>query len=102
MAGEFRVLVAIDGSPSAAAALATAIAFPWPAPSEVRGIIALDPGGSVVLPARLQALIGEALRRVAQPAGRALAARWSAARIVTRDQAPPRAIRSPVPVLIVP
>jgi hypothetical protein len=38
-----RVLVATDGSRSARGALATALAFPWPPDTRVRGVVVSDP-----------------------------------------------------------
>jgi nucleotide-binding universal stress UspA family protein len=71
----FRVLVATDGSPSARGALATALAFPWPGGTRVRGV--------VVSPRTVPpALAGEA-RRVAAAARRRLAQRWPDAEVVT-------------------
>ncbi|HVL36775.1 MAG TPA: universal stress protein, partial [Burkholderiales bacterium] len=74
MAREFRILLASDGSPSAHAAAALALAFPWPRRSLARAVVALGP----------QKLVEEARRR--------LAARWPRAEAVALDVEPAEAI----------
>lgn len=71
----FRILVATDGSPSARAALATAVQFPWPAPSRARAVVALGrvPAGAGHL---VRATTVRVLHEQLEPARRRLARRW--------------------------
>jgi nucleotide-binding universal stress UspA family protein len=91
VAGGFRILVATDGSPSAQAAMAVALVFPWPESSTARGVVALHStstrAGRVLREAEVRALSA-----VAEPARRMLARRWSDTEVVTFDQQPARAI----------
>jgi nucleotide-binding universal stress UspA family protein len=75
MPARFRLLAAIDGSPSAHAALATALKFPWPQASRARAVVAL---GRVRqgTGAALQAATVRVLHEQLEPARRLLARRW--------------------------
>jgi nucleotide-binding universal stress UspA family protein len=81
MPPEFRILAATDGSPPARAALATAIAFPWPEPSRARGVVALGPDAA--------SLSAEKAR-----AQRSLARRWKDVEVRAVHAPPARAILS--------
>lgn len=60
----FRVLIATDGSPSANAALATAVGFPWPSGNRAQGVVVR--AGVFVPPHALAwALSGDPTRKVA-------------------------------------
>ena len=89
--GKFRILAATDGSPSAQAAMAVALAFPWPEPSTARGVVALS-SASRRAGRLLRAAEMRALSTVADPARRMLAQRWSDAEVVAFDQPPAEAI----------
>jgi nucleotide-binding universal stress UspA family protein len=93
MARAFRILAATDGSSSARAALATAIAFPWPQPSSARAVVALGPTSSRMRGA-LRAAATRALYAQTDPARRTLARRWSHADAVALHEAPADAIFS--------
>jgi len=77
----FRVLIAIDGSPSAQAAVATARVFPWPRASRVRGVVvsAFD----WVRGEEIRRTFGQAFERAAGRARRRLARRWPDVEVVT-------------------
>jgi len=77
----FRVLIAIDGSPSAQAAAATARAFPWPRASRVRGVVvsAFD----WVRGEKVRRTFGQAFERAAARTRRLLARRWPDVEVVT-------------------
>ena len=79
----FRVLIAIDGSPSAQAAVATARAFPWPRASRVRGVVvsAFD----WVRGEEIRRTFGQAFERTAGRARRLLARRWPDVEVVTTE-----------------
>ncbi|HET7671376.1 MAG TPA: universal stress protein [Burkholderiales bacterium] len=75
-----RILLASDGSPAAHAALRIAQAFPWPARSVARGVVALGEvrwGRS-----QFGAELARSLHAVAEEMRAALAARWPRASVV--------------------
>ena len=78
-AARFPVLVASDGSPAARAAVAAAVAFPWPAGTAVIGVVGrgLVP---VALPEHGRAL-ESSLAAVAEDTRQALSARWPRATV---------------------
>lgn len=86
-----RILIATDGSPSAQAALATTVKFPWSASARVRAVVArpelltgnLADARAVLLP------IAET---AANSARRALTPRWGKAEVVSLDARPVDAI----------
>lgn len=85
--GAFHLVVATDGSPHARAAVAAAVAFPWPASTTVRGVVARRPAiASAELPAPVWAALDESFERVAAEARRALRRRWPAAEVVVVDR----------------
>lgn len=92
MAKEFRVLIASEGSPSARAARAIAIGFPWPDPSRARGVVALGPLSPHARPALIRDAIARALGEEIGLARRALAERWPDAEVVAVRAAPADAI----------
>lgn len=81
----FTVVVATDGSPAAIAAVATTIAFPWPANTEVSGVVARRTPATAGRPAYVLAAWDRHWARVAASATRALAHRWSDAEVVIVD-----------------
>ena len=87
-----RVLVAVDGSPGARAALAMTIAFPWPAGTRVRSVTAQRSAAMGGRPAAVRAGLEHGSRRVAARARRTLAQRWPDAEAVLVDQDPVPAI----------
>ena len=79
----FRVLIAIDGSPSAQAAVATARAFPWPRASRVRGVVVS--AFEWVRGEDIRRTFGQAFERTAGRARRLLARRWPEVEVVTTE-----------------
>jgi nucleotide-binding universal stress UspA family protein len=71
-----RVLVATDGSRSARGALATALAFPWPADTRVRGVVVSDPHRGGKASPHMRQAFADASDRIASAARAALARRW--------------------------
>lgn len=90
--GEFRIVVATDGSPSARAALETAAAFPWPEPSRARGVIAL--GGWPRMGISLRAEARRRLYAQSDPVKHRLARRWRDASVIALHEPPVDAIFS--------
>ena len=91
-----RILIATDGSPSAQAALATAVKFPWSASARARAVVARPDwltGNSADARAVLVP-IAEAADPVgaADSARRALTPRWGKADVVSLDERPVDAI----------
>jgi nucleotide-binding universal stress UspA family protein len=86
----FHVLVAIDGSPAARAALATAVAFPWPSGADARAVIARRgfSGAQVPAdwPAAVWAALDASLTRIRAGARRGLRRRWPEAEAIVVDQ----------------
>ena len=94
---QHRVVIAIDGSPAAKAALATAVKFPWPESSNARAVVARTswlPADSDWLTDHAEAR--EALEKnskpVADAARRVLEPRWPDAKTVIVNAAPRDAI----------
>jgi nucleotide-binding universal stress UspA family protein len=88
----FHVLVAADGSPSALAAVQTALALPWPEPSRARGVVALGERSAMEL-----GFGAEGRRRLyaeTGPVQRRLARRWSDAAVFALHERPVDAIFS--------
>lgn len=91
--GEFRVVVATDGSRGGRAAVAVALEFPWPARSHAEGVVArFRPMPARDWPAPVWAAVDESLERVANAARRTLRGRWPTADVVVLDKAPAQAI----------
>jgi len=92
MPREFRILIAADGSPSALAAVQTALALPWPEPSNARGVVALGQ------PSTMELGLGAAGRRrlyaETGPLQRRLAQRWPEASVYALHEQPANAIFS--------
>jgi nucleotide-binding universal stress UspA family protein len=89
---EFHVLVAADGSPSALAAVRTALVLPWPEPSKARGVVALGERSSMEL--GLGAAGRRRLYAETGPLQRRLAKRWPEARVYALHEQPADAIFS--------
>lgn len=83
-AAAFPVLVASDGSPEARAAVAAAVAFPWPAGARATGLVARD-----LVPVTLQRehrlVLDTSLEAVAEETRRALSERWRGATVTMPD-----------------
>jgi nucleotide-binding universal stress UspA family protein len=78
----FRVMIAIDGSPSAEAALMTAAAFPWPPGSRVQAVMVSAPewfGGS---PQYVRIALARHFDRVVASTARRLRRYWPDATVV--------------------
>ena len=88
----FRVLVATDGSPSARAAVATAIAFPWPREAELHGVTARRPQAPAAAPRRARPALDRGAVRIAANARGALAQRWREAEVAIVDKSPVDAV----------
>ena len=91
MSRQHRILIAIDGSRPAQAALATAVKFSWSASSQVRAVIARSswlPADSE--PAR--AAVEKIFEAATAAARRALAPRWPESKVVVIDAPPVDAI----------
>lgn len=92
----FRVLVAADGSAPARAAVAVAVAFPWPPGTQASGVVAR--GGWISAQAAAEwatpvwSALDESLERIRRTVKRALARRWPTAEVALVDQAPVVAI----------
>ena len=93
MTSEFRILVAVDGSSPAQAALKTALAFPWPEPSTARGVVALG-SNSPRLGRRFTAAVKRSLYAETAVAERMLKRRWDGAKAFALHEPPAPAIFS--------
>ena len=86
----FHVLVAVDGSRAARAALATAVAFPWPRGAGASAVIARRGFAEARVPAawppRVRAALDRALARVRDGARRGLRRRWLDAEALVVDR----------------
>jgi nucleotide-binding universal stress UspA family protein len=89
----FRILVASDGSPSSRAALDTALAFPWPANTRARGVVALGGAGAGFGSAARAAFV-RSLHAQVEPLREALRRRWPEADAVALHEAPVEALLS--------
>jgi nucleotide-binding universal stress UspA family protein len=90
---EFRVVVATDGSPGGTAAVAVALAFPWPTRSNAQAVIARSrPSVARNWPAPAWAVVDERFDRMATAARRALRRRWPNADVVVLDKSPVEAV----------
>lgn len=90
-ARQHRILIATDGSPSAQAALLTALKFPWPASALARAVVAR----SSWLPAaseHARAAVEKSFETAADTARRALARRWPESEVVVVDARPVDAV----------
>lgn len=90
--GAFGVIVATDGSPAAIAAVATTIAFPWPARARVNGVVARRTPSTAGRPGYVLAAWDRHWARVAASATRALVRRWPDAAVAIVDDTPADAI----------
>ena len=89
---EHCLLFAIDGSPTADAALATALKFPWPASSQASAVVARSKSWLPAISDQARAALLQSLETAADPARRALQKRWPEAKVVMADAAPVDAI----------
>lgn len=94
MAGskQFRVLIAIDDSSAAKAAIATVLKFPWPQATQIRGVVALQVGESPLQSKQLDDALEASLRGSADLARNALSARSGNAEVVGINKPPIEAI----------
>ncbi len=88
----FTVVVATDGSPAAIAAVATTLAFPWPARTGVSGVVARRTTATAGRPGYVLAAWDRHWARVAASATRALAHRWPDAEVLIVDDTPADAV----------
>jgi nucleotide-binding universal stress UspA family protein len=86
------VLVATDGTAEARAAVAAAVAFPWPAGTRVAGVVARRTLATRGRPAYFVAAFDRAYRRAATAAQRALARRWPDCAVAVVDATPAEGI----------
>jgi nucleotide-binding universal stress UspA family protein len=86
------VVVATDGSRHARAAVATALAFPWPASTHVSGVVALRSPATRGRPQYVVDAYERAFARVAAATRQALRRRWRDADVVVVDARPVDAI----------
>jgi nucleotide-binding universal stress UspA family protein len=88
----FPVLVAIDGSPQARAAVDTAVAFPWPSGSTGHGVIAQPAPALTDAPPEVWEALLHVSRTEARRAERRLGRRWPDAEVYVTDAPPAPAI----------
>lgn len=91
-ASGLSVLVATDGSRHARAAVATTLAFPWPADTRVNGVVALRTASTRGRPRYVVEAFERAFARVARASRQALARRWPDADVAIVDARPRDAI----------
>jgi len=84
----WSVLVAIDGTPEARAAVAGTVAFPWPAGTGVSGVIARRTLATRARPQYFVAAFDRMYRQIAATTRRVLAARWPDAEVRVVDATP--------------
>jgi nucleotide-binding universal stress UspA family protein len=77
----FRLLVASDGSPTARAAVASALSFPWPSRTEASGIVATPIWTATGAHDAVDAARERAPERVSAALSRTLRRRWPAATV---------------------
>jgi nucleotide-binding universal stress UspA family protein len=87
----FRIIVATDGSPTARAAVETALEFPWPDHAEATAIVARGTSNPRWSPS-VSFGIDAAFREIAAETERALHGRWPNAAATVVDAAPVDAI----------
>jgi nucleotide-binding universal stress UspA family protein len=87
-----RLLIATDGSGSAQAALATALACPWPSGTSARALIAVPSTWLRARPAAVRAALVRAAARDTARVRRALARRWPEAEVLAVDGPPAETI----------
>jgi nucleotide-binding universal stress UspA family protein len=94
--GAFSIVVATDGSPAARAAVAAAVAFPWPRGSRVVGVVARQgftaPAMAAEWPAQVWDTLERALEQIRRDAQAQLARRWPGAEVTIADGPPTEAI----------
>ncbi len=90
---QFRVVVATDGSAVARAAVAAAVAFPWPRRSLATGVVARGHAAETMeWTSAVWEAIERGLQRVAAEARRVLRERWPDAEVVLSGRPPVPAI----------
>ena len=80
---QHRILIAIDGSRPAQAALETAVRFPWPSSSQCRGIVARN--SWLFASEEARSAVQESCKVAAFEAGMALTRRWPKSEVVVVD-----------------
>jgi hypothetical protein len=92
----FPIVVATDGSAPARAAVAAAVAFPWPAGAEAYGVIARHEvsaaAGGSALPDSTRDALEVVAEQIRKDAVATLARRWPAAKVELDDRPPVEAI----------
>ena len=89
-----RVLVAIDGSPAAHAALDTVVKFPWPDAVQVGGLVAIHAGYLQLQSPEFDIAVEKGFRDAATAARKVLASRWRETDVSIINAAPRDAILS--------
>jgi nucleotide-binding universal stress UspA family protein len=87
-----RVLIAIDDSPAAKAAIATVLKLPWPDETRVRGVVALRAGYFGLQSKELDDALEASLQDAAAAARDVLASHWNDVDVAVLDKAPLDAI----------
>jgi nucleotide-binding universal stress UspA family protein len=92
----FSIVVATDGSPPARAAVAAAVAFPWPRGTRAVGVVARQgftaPAMAAEWPAQVWDTLERALEQIRRDAQAQLARRWPGAEVPIADGPPAEAI----------
>jgi nucleotide-binding universal stress UspA family protein len=91
---QLRVLVAVDDSPAARAAIATVVQFPWPDATHVRAVVALRQGYFGLRSKVLDDVLEASLQDTAASVRRALQARFANVEVSAVNKAPIDAILS--------
>jgi nucleotide-binding universal stress UspA family protein len=86
------VLVALDDSPEARAAIVATLAFPWPTATRVAGILARRTRATRGRPEYVLEAFHRAFKRAAASAERALGRRWPGSTVAVLDRPPAPAI----------
>jgi nucleotide-binding universal stress UspA family protein len=91
-ASAFPLVVAIDDSAAGRAVVAAALAFPWPEPTLVRGIVATRTRAAAGRPEYVRAAFARGFEQAAARARRVLTRRWRNATVALVDEHPVDAI----------
>lgn len=92
----FAVVVGVDASPEAAAAVRAAAMFPWPAGTRLRGVVATRTRSTMGRPRYVKMAFDRAFERVGASTRRRLATGWPGSDAVVVDQRPLQAILAQV------
>jgi nucleotide-binding universal stress UspA family protein len=92
----FAVVVAVDLSPEAAAAVRAAAMFPWPAGTRLRGVVATRTRSTMGRPRYVKMAFDRAFESVGARTRRRLARDWPGSDVTVVDQRPLQAILAQV------